>query len=136
MSDYIDQVFDQLDTSKWDATKDVTAEDLLERTESPEQPVTEQTPQSIEPDRIAGQNVAQRGGMDAIQGAMKWVDENIGIPVEDLVDNVFQGDKRTPDQIAKDRAARDQSLAEQLGQQKTIDDLPGPLKHQAKGIRE
>ena len=133
MSDYIDQVFGQLDTSKWDATKDVTAEDLLERTESPEQPVTEQTPQSS---RIAGQNVAQRGGMDAIQGAMKWVDEKIGIPVEDLVDNVFQGNKRTPDQIAKDRAARDQSLAEQLGQQKTINDLPGPLKHQAQGIRE
>ena len=141
MPDFIDQVFAEAGQKNEAGFVDASREELLQQLtpqEDPQQSTLTQkasAPQT-EPGRIAGQNVAQRGGMDAIQGAMKWVDENIGIPVEDLVDNVFQGDKRTPDQIAKDRAARDQSLAEQLGQQKTIDDLPGPLKHQAQGLRE
>lgn len=33
----------------------------------------------------------------------KWIEENISIPLVDFVDNTFQGNQRTPDQIADDR---------------------------------
>lgn len=140
MSDFIDQIFDKAGQSNADGFVDASREELLQQLT----PVEEQStltqkasaPQAIDPGRIAGNNVAQRGGMDMIQGAVKWVDEHIGIPVEDLVDNVFQGNQRTPDQIAKDRAASLEVVAKQMAEQKTIDDLPGLLKTPAKGIRE
>jgi hypothetical protein len=74
--------------------------------------------------------------MDMIQGAMKWVEENVGIPLEDTIDNVFQGNQRTPEQVAKDRAGQRQQNVQSFEGQKTINDLPGPLKPAAQGIKE
>ncbi|MFZ9263893.1 MAG: hypothetical protein ACO222_01870 [Polynucleobacter sp.] len=38
-----------------------------------------------------------------LEGVAKWMEENLAIPAVDLVDNLFQGNQRTPEQIAKER---------------------------------
>lgn len=38
-----------------------------------------------------------------LEGAAKWMEENIGIPAADLIDNLFQGNQKTPEQIATER---------------------------------
>jgi hypothetical protein len=38
-----------------------------------------------------------------LEGASKWMEENIGIPAADLIDNLFQGNQKTPEQIATER---------------------------------
>jgi len=38
-----------------------------------------------------------------LQGVAKWMEENVGIPAADLVDNLFQGNQKTPQQIAQER---------------------------------
>ena len=131
MPDYIDQLFD---ANKPQQPSDVSGSDLenalikdneaLVATEQPsQQPRTNKT--QVPPVQ-ARQQV--KGGSDMLQSGAKWVEQNIGIPLEDTFDNLFQGNKRTPDQVARDRAKRTESMAKQLGQQKTINDLPGPAK--------
>ena len=55
-----------------------------------------------------------------LQGVGKWNEEKIGIPLADFVDNVFQGDKKTPDQIARERANQRAVTSEQF---KAFDDM-------------
>jgi len=38
-----------------------------------------------------------------LEGVAKWMEENVAIPAADLVDNLFQGNQRTPEQIAQER---------------------------------
>lgn len=38
-----------------------------------------------------------------LEGISKWMEENVAIPAADLVDNLFQGDQKTPEQIAQER---------------------------------
>lgn len=126
MPDFIDQVFDKAAQNN-SGFVDASREELLD--ELQQQPVP-QTPrqQQQQTTRVAGGNNSQRGGMDLIQAGAKWVEQNIGIPLEDTIDNVFQGNQRTPEQVARDRVKRDQNMARQLSQQKTINDLPKPVK--------
>lgn len=126
MPDFIDQLFEKAAQNN-SGFVDASREELLDDVE---QQITSQRPrqQQQQNQRVAGRNNRQRGGMDLIQAGAKWVEENIGIPLEDTIDNVFQGNQRTPEQVARDRAQRDQNMAQQLRQQKTINDLPNPAK--------
>jgi hypothetical protein len=136
---YIDQVFDRATPGAAVSEEDASAVENLYRQDNEEEEEKKPQQQVSQPEtgRVAGQNnTQQRGGLDMIQGAAKWVEENIGIPVEDIVDNVFQGNQRTPDQVAQDRAGRRESLGQQLQQQKTPEDLPAPLRGAVGGLRE
>jgi hypothetical protein len=48
-----------------------------------------------------------------LEGVGKWLEENIAIPVVDTIDNL-QGDKKTPDQIARERQAQRGQAQEQM----------------------
>lgn len=128
MPDFIDQLFEkaaQNNSGFVDASREELLDDV-EQQPTPQRPAAARQQQQQQ--RVAGRNNRQRGGMDLIQAGAKWVEENIGIPLEDTIDNVFQGNQRTPEQVARDRARRDQNMAQQLRQQKTINDLPNPAK--------
>lgn len=130
MPDYIDQLFDANKPQEPSGPAGAELESALIKDN--EELVAAQQPQQtkvLKPQQSPVQTRQQvRGGQDMIQTGAKWVERNIGIPLEDTIDNLFQGNKRTPDQVARDRAKRDQDMAGQLGQQKTINDLPGPAK--------
>ncbi|AGK86746.1 hypothetical protein S-CBP2_0040 [Synechococcus phage S-CBP2] len=65
------------------------------------------------------------GGMNGVQ---KWVEENVAIPVTDFVDNVFQGDQQTPDEIARQRAEqRIDFQRAQIETQRGFDAQPGAM---------
>lgn len=38
-----------------------------------------------------------------LEGVAKWMEENVAIPAADLVDNLFQGNQKTPEQIGQER---------------------------------
>ena len=130
MPDYIDQIFDANKPQEPSGPAGADLESALIKDN--EELVAAQQPQQskvLKPQPSPVQPRQQvKGGQDMIQTGAKWVEQNIGIPLEDTIDNLFQGNKRTPDQVARDRAKRDQDMARQLGQQKTINDLPGPAK--------
>lgn len=49
-----------------------------------------------------------------LQGVGKFIEEKVAIPAADFIDNTFQGDKKTPDQIARERAAQRGVFQEQM----------------------
>ena len=49
-----------------------------------------------------------------LEGVGKWVEENIGIPGADLIDNLFGGNQKTPDQVGVERANQRAVGAEKL----------------------
>jgi hypothetical protein len=110
MPDFIDQLFDGAQNNG--GFVDASREELLKRTAAPQQQLMPkpQRPKGEE-NRVAGQNVQQRtipglppSPLDgALQGVGKWIEENAQIPLADMVDNVFQGNQKTPDQIAEER---------------------------------
>jgi hypothetical protein len=139
---YIDQVFDRATPGAAVSEEDARSVENLYRKDNEEEEKKKKqaaagTPAKPAGTRVAGQGgTQQRGGMDMIQGAMKWVEENVGIPLEDTIDNVFQGNQRTPEQVSKDRAGRRENLGQQLEQQKTVQDLPKPVRGAVEGLRE
>jgi hypothetical protein len=136
MPDFIDQLFDGAQNNG--GFVDASREELLKRTAAPQQQLMPkpQRPKGEE-NRVAGQNVQQRGGADFLGGAAKWVEENVGIPVQDLVDNVFQGDQKTPDQIAKERAASRVTAEKEFQKQRTAyQGLKGPVKTAIEATKE
>jgi hypothetical protein len=132
MPDFLDQLFQDaeqqnqgrfLDESR-DLPLDVVAS--VPAKQQKQQPKPKPQQQS---GRVAGQNVQQRTipglalpSLDgALQGVGKWIEENASIPIVDMVDNVFQGNQKTPDQIAVERkqqraagVQQDQRITEQL----------------------
>ena len=110
MPDLIDQLFDGAQNNS--GFVDMSRPELLKRTAAPQQQLMPkpQRPKGEE-NRVAGQNVQQRtipglpsSPLDgALQGVGKWIEENASIPIADMVDNVFQGNQKTPDQIATER---------------------------------
>ena len=55
------------------------------------------------------------GAVDTVQDVVnnnKWVRENIYVPIVDTVDNVFQGNQRTREQVLEDRTAFETQAAE------------------------
>ena len=110
MPDFIDQLFDGAQNNS--GFVDMSRQEPLKRTVAPPQQLMPkpQRPKGEE-NRVAGQNVQQRtipglpsSPLDgALQGVGKWIEENAQIPLADMVDNVFQGNQKTPDQIAEER---------------------------------
>jgi hypothetical protein len=87
------------------------------------------------------------GAAVQLTGVAKWVEENIGIPAQDIIDNVFQGDQKTPDQIAKERGnlrtvnrERSAAVKEQqktdvsLGLSKWSSDVGAPIDELSRSI--
>ena len=60
-----------------------------------------------------------------LEGVAKWMEENIAIPTTDLVDNFFQGNQKTPEQIGQERQQSRTQLqqalqrGEQISEQQT-----------------
>lgn len=53
------------------------------------------------------QQQSRPGRLDRpLQGIGKFLEENVAIPVLDTVDNVFQGNQKSPDDIARERAQK------------------------------
>lgn len=70
----------------------------------------------------------QPGGIGALDAVGKFIEEKISIPVVDFVDNTFQGNQRTPDQIARDRArARVEGARRDIEAQRNLDAQPGSM---------
>jgi hypothetical protein len=130
MPDFIDQLFQGAEQQNQGRFLDESRDDLLKAVAPA--PIQQQPkPQQQQTGRVAGQNVQQRTipGLaapslnGALQGVGKWIEENASIPIVDMVDNVFQGNKKTPDQIAAERKQQraagmqqDQRITEQLRQ--------------------
>lgn len=70
--------------------------------DAPPPQLTEEQEQTAEQQRIsrAGEAEPPAGLQPGIQ---QWLEENVAIPAQDFVDNVFQGDQKTPQQIADER---------------------------------
>lgn len=135
MPDYIDQLFQGAQQQNQGGFLDESREELLKAVAPA--PVKQQPKPQQQPARIAGQNVQQRGGADALAGAAKWLTENVNIPLDDLVDNVFQGNKKTPDQIAKERAASNVRAEQQFQKQReAYQGLQGPVKTAIEATKE
>lgn len=66
-------------------------------------PQASQQPKPSQPKPTSNQQYGPGTSVN-LQGVAKWVEENVGIPAVDLIDNVFQGNQKTPDQIARERA--------------------------------
>ena len=47
-----------------------------------------------------------------LEGVEKFLEENVGIPGADLIDNVFMGDQKTPEEIAEERAGKRDEAAQ------------------------
>jgi hypothetical protein len=117
MSDYIDKVFKSVDSSQLDL--DVSRDELLGGLQDqPQQPQTNQQQVAQAPRR---NQVRRDGGQqygparnNPLQGVGKWIEENISIPAVDAIDNTFQGNQKTPDQIARERANQRTTFQESI----------------------
>lgn len=79
-------------------------------------------PQQPKPQQQGPQDPAQ---LNPIQ---KFFEEKVAIPVRDFVDNTFEGNQRTPDQIAKDRATARAGYQSSMEQgQRFLDSQPGSM---------
>jgi len=109
MPDYIDQLFDANKPQQTPGLSGANLEDAL--TKDNEQAVVAQQPQQTQ---TAQSPVAPRQQRQTVNGLFgynpntgldsvgKFLEQNVLIPGADLIDNL-QGDKKTPDQIAKER---------------------------------
>lgn len=75
-----------------------------------------------------GPQAPGQGGVGTLDGVGKFVEQNIAIPVQDFIDNTFQGNQQTPDEIARQRAEqRIESARRNLEAQRNLDAQPGAM---------
>ena len=84
--------------------------------ELPPAPVSEEEAQAKEEQRIAAAGEEQPPAA-LNPGFDQWMEENVAVPVTDFIDNVFQGDQKTPDQIADERTEKRVELQQQRKEQ-------------------
>lgn len=117
MSDYIDKVFKSVDSSQLDL--DVSRDELLgglqdqPQQQKANQQQVAQAPQRNQVRRDGGQQYGPARN-NPLQGIGKWIEENISIPAVDAIDNTFQGNQKTPDQIARERANQRTTFQESI----------------------
>lgn len=66
-------------------------------------PAAKPQPAAPKPEKMGPAAPGEAGGAGTLQGIGKFMEEKIGIPVADFIDNTFQGNQKTPDQIAQER---------------------------------
>ena len=84
---------------EFDPNPNAQGEEKMAPTTPPAQQV-EQRPALQQPDNSS----YGPGFSDVLEPAAKWIEENVDIPASDLIDNLFQGDQKTPEQISRERA--------------------------------
>ena len=88
----------------------VDPEELLKRQQRQQaQQAPKEQPQSKKPQQQKKQPdpKKQPGALDGIE---KFLEEKLAIPVVDFFDNTFQGNQKSPDDIARDRAKKRQQF--------------------------
>ena len=81
-----------------------------------------------QPEKAGPPAPGEQGGAGTLAGIGKFIEEKIAIPTVDFFDNTFQGDQKTPDQIAQERSGqRADSVRNNIQAQQAIES--GPAGH-------